>query len=57
MTVEIGIIFSLIACIIGVAGFIVGQKKSSKDDGLSLGEFMRWNKNWNSKHKRHDKRA
>lgn len=40
MTVEIGIIISLIGCIVGIAGFIIGQKKAGKDDGLSLGSFM-----------------
>ena len=40
MTVEIGIIISLIGCIIGIVSFILGQKKSSKDDGLSMGKFM-----------------
>jgi len=40
MTIEIGIIISLIGCLIGVVSFIIGQKKSSKDDGLELGTFM-----------------
>ena len=40
MTIELGIIISLIGCIIGIISFIIGQKKSSKDDGLSLGTFM-----------------
>lgn len=40
MTIEIGIIISLIGCIIGIVSFIIGQKKSSKDDGLELGSFM-----------------
>lgn len=44
MTVELGIIVSLIGCILGVVGFVIGQKKSGKDDGLSLGTFMRRNK-------------
>lgn len=40
MTVELGIIISLVGCIIGIVSFIIGQKKSSKDDGLELGTFM-----------------
>ena len=40
MTIEIGIIISLIGCIIGIVSFIIGQKKSSKDDGMELGTFM-----------------
>jgi len=40
MTVELGIILSLIGCIVAVAGFYIGQKKSSKDDGIELGTFM-----------------
>lgn len=40
MTVELGIIISLIGCIIGIVSFIIGQKKSSKDDGMELGKFM-----------------
>ena len=45
MTVEVGIIISLIGCIIGIVSFIIGQKKSGKDDGMSLGTFMRRDKN------------
>ena len=40
MTIEVGIIISLIGCIIAVVSFILGQKRSSKDDGLELGSFM-----------------
>ena len=40
MTIEIGIIISLIGCIIGIVSFIIGQKKAGKDDGLQMGEFM-----------------
>ena len=40
MTIELGIIISLVGCIIGIVSFIIGQKKSSKDDGMSLGAFM-----------------
>lgn len=40
MTIEIGIIISLIGCIIGIVSFIIGQKKSSKDDGMELGTFI-----------------
>lgn len=39
MTVEIGIIISLVTAIIGIISFIIGQKKSSKDDGMSLRYF------------------
>lgn len=41
MTIELGVIIALISCIIGIVSFIIGQKKTSKDDGLTLGEFMR----------------
>ena len=44
MTIEIGIIISLIGCIIAVVSFIVGQKKSGKDDGLSLRSIYGRNK-------------
>ena len=47
MTIEVGIIISLIGCIIAVVSFIIGQKKSGKEDGLSLGEFMRRDKSRN----------
>ena len=56
MTVEIGIIISLICCILTVVGFIIGQKKASKDDGFDLGKFMRRNKRKNSKHRKYDNR-
>lgn len=47
MTIEIGIIISLIGCLIGVVSFIIGQRKSGKDDGLQMGKFMRRNKGRN----------
>ena len=34
MSIEIGIIISLITCIIGIVSFIIGQKKTGKDDGM-----------------------
>ena len=40
MTIEIGIIISLIGCIIGIVSFIIGQKKAGKDDGMELGRFI-----------------
>lgn len=40
MSIEIGIIISLIGCIIGVVGFVIGQKKAGKDDGMELGTFI-----------------
>lgn len=40
MTIELGIIISLVGCIIGIVSFIIGQKKSSKDDGMELGSFI-----------------
>ena len=39
MSVEVTIIFSLITLIIAVVSFFIGQKKSSKDDGMSLRFF------------------
>lgn len=40
MTIEIGIIISLISILITAASFIIAQKKSGKDDGMKLGTFM-----------------
>lgn len=40
MTIEIGIIISLIGCIIAVVSFIIGQRKTGKDDGMTLGQFI-----------------
>jgi len=40
MSIEIGIIISLVGCIIAVISFILGQKKSGRDDGIELGTFM-----------------
>ena len=54
MTVELGIIISLIGCIIGIVSFIIGQKKAGKDDGMELGTFIRRNKNRNSQYKIYD---
>lgn len=56
MTVEIGIIISLITCMIGIVSFILGQKKSSKDDGLSMGKFMGEIKTEIANIKRNDRR-
>lgn len=39
MTIELGIIISLVSIVITAAGFIIAQKKSSKDDGMSLRYF------------------
>jgi len=39
MTIEIGVIFTLIASIIGVAGFLGGQKSAAKKDGVEWGEL------------------
>lgn len=33
------IVFGVIAALLGVGGFIIGQKKSSRDDGESNGVF------------------
>ena len=55
MTIEIGIIISLIGCIIAVVSFIIGQKKSGKDDGMTLRSIYRRNENRNSINKRYDK--
>lgn len=57
MTIEIGIIISLIGCIIGIVSFIIGQKKSGKDDGMSLRFFYGRNESRDSINKRNDKRA
>lgn len=40
MTIEIGIIISLIGCLIGIVSFIIGQRKTGKDDGMTLGQFI-----------------
>ena len=56
MTIEIGIIISLIGCIIAVVSFIIGQKKSGKDDGLQMGEFMGMIKTEIANIKRNDRR-
>ena len=48
MTIEIGIIISLIGCIIGIVSFVIGQKKSGKDDGMSLRFFYGRNESRNS---------
>lgn len=41
MTVELGIILSLIGCIVAVVSFVIGQKKSGKDDGMTLRSIYR----------------
>ena len=56
MNVELGIIIALIGCIIGIVSFIIGQKKSSKDDGLQMGEFMGMIKTEIANIKRYDRR-
>ena len=56
MTIEVGIIISLIGCIIAVVSFIIGQKKAGKDDGLELGEFMGMIKTEIANIKRYDRR-
>lgn len=56
MTVELGIIISLIGCIIGVVSFVLGQKKAGKDDGMELGEFMGMIKTEIANIKRYDRR-
>ena len=40
MTIELGIIISLVGCIIGIVSFIIGQKKSGRDDGMEFGQFI-----------------
>ena len=40
MSIEIGIVYTTITLILAVAGFYIGQKKSSKDDGMTLGQFI-----------------
>jgi len=44
MSVEVTIIFSLITLIIAIVSFFIGQKKSSKEDGMSLRCFYGWSK-------------
>lgn len=39
MTIEIGIVFAAIACIIGVAGYIGGKQTGAKKDGTEWGEL------------------
>lgn len=42
MSVEITLVIGLIGCIstiVGIVSFIIGQKKSGKDDGMSLRYF------------------
>ena len=43
MTIDIGIVFSLIACIVAVIGLFRNSKKDDKSDGLSLRYFYRRN--------------
>jgi len=47
MTVELVVIISLITCIIGIVSFIIGQKKSGKDDGMTLRSIYRRDENGN----------
>ena len=56
MTIEIGIIISLVSIIITATSFIIAQKKSGKDDGMKLGEFMGMIKTEISNIKRDDRR-
>lgn len=39
MTIELGLLFAAIACIIGVAGFFGGRTASAKKDGEHWGKF------------------
>ena len=55
MTIEIGIIISLIGCLIGVVSFIIGQRKSGKDDGMELRDIHRRDKGRVKQYKRNDK--
>lgn len=56
MTIEIGIILSLITCLVAVISFIIGQKKAGKDDGMQMGEFMGMIKTEIANIKRYDRR-
>jgi len=55
MTVELGIIVTLVTAIIGIISFVIGQKKSSKDDGMTLRSIYRRNEDRNSLNKKYDK--
>lgn len=39
MTIEIGLIFALVGCIIGVITFFVGRQSAAKKDGEQWGSF------------------
>lgn len=40
MTVEIGLLFAAIACIIGIVGFFGGRQTAAKKDGQEWGSFQ-----------------
>ena len=40
MTVEVGLIISIISISIAIASFLLGRKKENKTDGFELGQFM-----------------
>lgn len=44
MTVEVGIIIAVGGFILSVLTYIAGTRKTSKDDGMELGQFVRRNK-------------
>lgn len=39
MSIELGLLFAAIACIIGVAGFFGGRQSAAKNDGERWGAF------------------
>lgn len=40
MAVEIGVVLSVISCVIAVTSFALNNKKTNKTDGFELGNFM-----------------
>lgn len=40
MTIELGLLFAAIACIIGVSTFMAGKQSSAKKDGHEWGAFQ-----------------
>lgn len=39
MTIEIGLVFALVGCLLAVLGFLGGQKKAASSDGERWGKF------------------
>ncbi len=56
MTVELGVVISIVSVAIAVASFLFGRKKENKTDGFELGQFMRRDKIRDKIYKRYDRR-